>query len=182
MDPLITAEELTKFVGFSIDPDLAALAIAAASGIVRDHCGWSISIEQTTFVVDGNGSIVASLPTLRLIGVDAVRLNGVALTLADPLAGPFIPSTACTWSAVGQLFRAAGWPVRARCIEADVVHGFDVTPDTVRAVTLRMGALWMSNPQNYASRTVGGVTLTHDNRRTETFNDFDLAQLSGYRL
>lgn len=171
MDPLITADELGRYLQRTLDPDAAALAVASASGLIRDHCGWSISAETTTFVLDGSGTKILNLPTLRLVAVDEVRLFGTALDSAE-----------YSWTERGQLYCAAGWPPDFRAAAADVRHGYDQTPDAVRAVAFVVAAATMSNPAGtLASKTVGAVTHTYRDA-SAVLTELQQFQLSGYRL
>lgn len=169
MDPLITTAELNVYLQRTIDPEVAALAVASASGIIRDYCGWSISAETTTFVVDGSGTVLLNLPTLRLISVEEVRVNGA-------------PVTDYVWAARGQLWRAAGWPAEFRCAEADCTHGYEQTPDAVRAVGLSLAGAAALNPAgSLKSKTVGAVTHTYNDAH-DVLTELQAFQLSGYRL
>lgn len=183
MEPLVSVAELEKYIQRSVDPETGALAVAGASGIIRDFCRWPISIERVTFTVDGSGTVVCSLPTLRLVGVDEVRIDGVVVEFADYVALTSVPLTSYTWSENGQLYRPVGWPARARCIQADVVHGYDSTPDTIRAVGLKLAARSVENPVGLVLKTVGQVTRTFDSRTgSEDLSQLQMAQLAGYRL
>lgn len=179
MEPLITTAELGLYLQRTVDPDAAALAVANASGLVRDYCGWSISAETVTLTLDGSGTVLLDLPTLQLNGVTAVRLNGIALESPEdgwPTAEQY------TWSTRGQLYRAAGWPAGFRNVEADVVHGHDPTPDAVRAVVLGLAGAAAFNPGGaLVSKTVGAVTHTYRDA-PGVLTDLQAFQLSGYRL
>lgn len=176
MEPLATLAQLSRSLQRTVDPDAGALALAVASGIVRDYCGWSISEESVTFTVDGSGTQLQSLPTLHLTAVAEVRLFGQALTASD------VDAAGYEWSERGQLFRAIGWPNTFRCVQADVTHGYPVTPDGVLAVVLGLAGIGIPNPGgSLASKTVGGVTHTYRDVRGE-LTDLQVFQLSGYRL
>jgi len=148
-----------------LDEASAQLALDGASGLVRDWCGWGIAHAEETFVVDGTGSRVLLLPTLRLVSVEEVRVDG---TVLDP--------TTYTWSASGQLERAAGWPRRFRAIEVDCTHGYDPVPDALRLVVLELAARSYKNPERLAAKSVGGVSYTYD------LSELEMAQLGPYRL
>lgn len=181
MDPLISAEELALYLGRTdLIPDVLALAVASASGIVRDWAGWSITRETTTFVVDGSTTSLLSLPTLHLNGVTEVRVAGEVL---NPSATGWTSAEQYTWSARGQLFRACGWPCGFRSVEADVDHGYDIAPDAVRAVVFALAAAPAFTPGGSVllSKTVGAVTHTYRDTPS-TLTDLQAFQLSGYRL
>lgn len=172
MDPLVSEAELATYLGRSVGEEAATLAVATASGIVRDYCRWCISSEETTFVVDGSGTSLLGLPTLRLVEVAEVRIDGVVI---DP--------SEYSWSERGQLSRVAGWPARFRCVEADVTHGWSPTPDSVRAVVLALASSRSVNPEGLRSKTVGAVSKSYvvEAMRGD-LSDLQMSLISGYRL
>jgi hypothetical protein len=181
MDTLATVAELQKALQRTVDPEAGTLALRLASGIVRDYVGWSLSEETTTFVFDGSGHVLQSLPTLHLTAVAEVRLDGVPLVHA---ASNWPRAAEYTWSQRGQLYRPLGWPARFRVGEADVTHGYPPgqLPDAVLAVVLGLAGGVVSNPGNtLRSKTVGSVTHTYRDAPAE-MTPLQALQLSGYRL
>jgi hypothetical protein len=171
VDPLATTAELRRYLQRPIDEDVATLALASSSGLVRDYCGWSISYEETTFVVDGSGTTLLSLPTLYLVSVAAVSVNGIVL-----------PAGAYTWTERGQLHNAVGWPTGFRAVEVDCTHGYEQSPDAVRAVVLARAAVDAFNPGSaLASKTVGAVTHTYRDA-PDGLSALQAFQLDAYRL
>lgn len=151
MDPLATVGELENHLQREVDQGQGEQAVTLASGAVRAYCGWDLARESTTLYADGTGSSLLSLPTLYLIDVTALRIDGETV---DP-AGIDMP----TWSRKGQLFRWIGFP-RHAVVEADVVHGYNPIPDLVKLVVLDVAACNLNNPQQLASVTVGQVSKT----------------------
>ena len=86
---------------------------------IRNYCGWHVWPErQETLTVDGEGGVVLTLPTLRVVEVDKVTENG---TEADV--------DAYEWSASGDLKRVGGcWTTRWRGIAVELSHGYAVCP------------------------------------------------------
>lgn len=177
--PLVVAEDLAAYLQRDLDRSSAELAIDGAVGAAQTYCRWSLGAEATTFTLDGTGSTVLSLPTLRLVTVDAVRLDGVALESCPAGGGSTVQYG---WSAVGQLFRAAGWPKRPRCVEADVVHGYDPLPRSVRLVVLAVAGRLMNNFDGVTSKAVGAVSRGYDSGRPAELSELEEHLLSGYRL
>lgn len=165
MDPLVTPEELASYLQHDLDRATAELAIAGASGAVRGHCRWDLALAEQTFVVDGTGSRLLLLPTLHLVSVEEVRVDGQALE-ADEY----------TWSENGALERAARWPRKLRGIEVDCNHGHDPIPDLPRMVTLELAARQYDNPQRLSSKTVGGVSQGWE------LSELEMARLDPYVL
>lgn len=160
MIPLATVGELERHLQRVFDDQgRAEQALVLASGAVRAYCGWDLHLETTTFQVDGDGSQVLSLPTLHLIALDELRINGEVIGVTDaryPL-----------WSRKGQLFRAAGWAANLS-VEADVMHGYDPIPDLIKLVVLDLAGRQLSNPEGYSQKTVGVVSVTYAGSANES--------------
>ena len=145
MAALIDPADLSTYLGYEVDSDRATLAAELASGLIRAWCRWEISSETVTFICDGPGSKLLSLPTLALNAVAEVRVDSVALDVSD-----------YQWSARGQLIRNdCCWPSTMRSIAVDATHGYDVIPDAVKAVALALGSRATANPEQYNSVATG---------------------------
>lgn len=175
MDPLASAGELETHLRRTVDPTQAEQALALASGAVRAFCGWDIARESTTLTAEGSGTVVVSLPTLHLVAVSEVRVNGVALDI-DPIQW--------AWTSRGQLLRAGGWPRYAQ-IEVDCTHGFDPIPDLIKLVVLEHAARADSNPEGLIAATVGQVSRTWargDAAASRRLSELDQRLLSRYAI
>lgn len=169
MAALANAGDLSLYLGRFIDPDAAELVLAGASGVVRAYCGWNLSQETTTFIVEGNGSVILSLPTLNLGAVTAIRIGGLPVDLLTAPAPIVHPR--------GQLIWAASWPAGA-LIEVDATHGYVDTPDVIRLVVLTLAARLLNNPDDARTASVGSVTRTYDT----TLTALDMRLLDPFRL
>jgi hypothetical protein len=153
----------------------AGLALAGASGMVRDYLGWSVSAESTTFTLDGTGTPLLAVPTLRLTDVTEVRLDGVALA-----AGTW------TWSARGHVRRTAGvWPDTFRCVELDCSHGYDPVPDAVKLIVLSVATRAMTNPTEpgLILKTVGAISRRWNRAADDVaLTALETAVIDRYRL
>lgn len=166
MDPLVTVDELSAYLQRTVPAETGALAVAGASGAVRAHCGWDIAYEDgVQFELDGSGSRVLNLPTLHLIAVYAVYVNGEEL---DP--------DGYRWARRGQLYRDTPWP-RWQGVVADCEHGYAAIPDVVKIVTLGQAARYLANPEALKIAAVGSVQRTYAD-----LTSLDLALLDQYRL
>lgn len=166
MDPLASAEELASYLQNDLDRATADLLLAGASAMIRDECGWPISLQEgATLVADSTGSRLLLLPTLNLLTVAEVRVDGVALDTDQ-----------YTWSATGAVYRGAGWPAKFRSVEVDCDHGYDPSPDSVKLVALEVASRGYANPERVASRGVGGVSVSFN------LDPVDLARLDPFRL
>lgn len=167
------AEEFAGYMQRDLDRATAELALAGASGIVRGFCRWGLTREPAAVMtIDGNGSRVLNLPTLRLNAVESVTVEGTALDAAGYV-----------WSAGGQLYRDAGWPIGFRSVTAVVDHGYDTIPDDVRIVVCSLAARYYSNPERLRSKTVGATasTFTIDAAGHE-LSELEMTLIAGYRL
>jgi hypothetical protein len=177
VEALATVDDLAAYLrqaggAAGLDPAAAELALASASGVVRAYCRWCISAADETLTVDGDGSRLVSLPTLYLRGVLELRVGGAVV---DP--GGY------GWSQSGQIhLLGAGWPPGFRNIDADVMHGYEETPDPVRAAVVASAARQYANPQGLLSRTVGGVSEGFASAITDLQTGQQQALLAPYRL
>lgn len=168
MAALASAADLDLHLQRSIAPDVAALALAGASGAVRSYCGWGLLRETTTFTVDGTGSTVLDLPTLYLVSISDVLVDGLAINPDDvqPVVHPR-----------GQLVWANIWPNLTK-VEVEAVHGYDPVPDIAKLLTLTIAARIINNPDNLRSASVGTVTRSYDAKLTA----LDMRLLDQFRL
>lgn len=167
MESLVSGDDLSAYLQRDLDRSSAELTLAAASGAVRAYCRWNISEETTTMVLDGTGSVMLSLPTLRLTDVYQIRVDGVGLD-----------SDEYHWSRTGMISRRFIWPDRLGCVAVDVTHGWplDAMPDSVRAVVLGIAARCFANPHALTASTVGGTSRTFD------LTPVDMQIVAGHRL
>lgn len=168
MDPLITSGDLEAYLQRAVDAAPATLACQAASGAVRAHCGWDISYAPAaTLYAAGADSTVVGLPTLHLLDVTEVRVDGQA---ADPAV--------YRWTRRGQLYSGATTTIWSRWsrIEVDCSHGYDPVPDVVKLVALSIAARHYTNPEGVQWSAVGSVS------RTFNVTPLDASLLDAYRL
>lgn len=182
MDPLITVPELETYLQRTLDADRALQAVTDASGLVRAFCRWVIApSEDVTFILDGSGTVVQNLPTMHLTAVEEVRVH--TLPLINPEDDASVGDY--RWSETGQLQRVDGyiWPQLFRAVQADVTHGYDVTPDAVAAVCKALAASGYSNPEGLRSKTVGGVSRTFVYETMKgALSQLQFEQIGGYQL
>lgn len=103
-----------------------ALLLSGALLAARRYCGWHVIPElEESITVDGPGSPLLVLPTLRLVDLSALSEDGTVLDVAG-----------LEWSGRG-LVRKSGhtcWTGRFRGITATITHGFATAPDFNAAV------------------------------------------------
>lgn len=169
MSTLATEAELEIHLQRPVASDVAALALAGASGVVRGYCGWDLLREDTTLVLDGTGTLVLPLPTLLLIDVTEIRVDDVAIS-PDLTYQP-------KWTRRGQIFWAEGWAADAK-VEVDCTHGYDDVPDLIRLVALTVAARIVDNPTDVKAASAGSVSRTYDT----ALSALELRLLGPYRL
>lgn len=109
-------------------PLTEADARARAEAEVRAYCGWHIAPEQReTFVLDGSDADAQMLPTLKLVDVHTLALDGA----------PHDVET-LEWSTAGYLRLTGRFPARLRSISVDITHGYETMPLDVQAVVDRL--------------------------------------------
>lgn len=174
MAPLATAAELNTHLQRTVPGAQADLALAGASGAVRAYCRWGIDRATETLYGDGDGGSMLTLPTLHLVDVTEIRVDGEVVDLAV--------APAPIWSRRGQIFRRTLWPVNAK-VEVDCEHGFDPVPDLVRLVTLTLAAQILGNPDGVTSVRVGSVQRTWATSNGQNhMTDLHMRLLDNYRI
>jgi hypothetical protein len=172
VDALVPDDDLAAYLQRDLDRITAELALQAASGVVRDYCRWQISEETATFVVNGSGSTLLRLPTLRLTDVTEIRVDDEIIDAAE-----------YRWTEGGLIERPAyGCPRKFRCVQVDATHGWAIIPDAVRAVVLTLASRYYVNPENLLSKTVGSITRTFSASKGGDMDQMEFALLAGFRL
>ncbi|MGC4891084.1 hypothetical protein [Micromonospora sp. DT227] len=133
------------------DAATAQLLIDMVSAEIRSHCGWHITpIADDTVTVDGSGSQVLALPTMRLLDVVSLKERGVDVDVAG-----------VQWSEAGYLWRAAPWTSALRGVEVQISHGYAATPPELAAVVCGAAARAMANPSGVAREASGGESVSY---------------------
>ncbi|MFF1321442.1 hypothetical protein ACFVZZ_18750 [Streptomyces chartreusis] len=129
LDPLATAEDL-EARGFTVDPSEATLAttyLRIASAAVREAAGVPISRTTSTFTLEGTRGQRLRLPGLPIVSVDAVSIDGVAVTDYRLRSE--------------QLWRAGGWTgYEPSEVEVTQTHGLLEVPEDIVDLVCRMAA------------------------------------------
>ena len=152
LDPLLTPEHFAAGTNGVISPDDSRVPgiVGGASQAVRTYCGWHIApVISETLTVDGPGGSELTLPTLRVVAVREVRVEGVALAESD-----------YDWSESGQIrLRCGEWPRRYRAVEVDVDHGFDAPADVMQVVQ-QVATNAISSSMGATREQAGSVSIT----------------------
>lgn len=139
-------ENLSKLAGNAGAMQGFEEACAAALGFIERYCGWHVTPERTdTVTVDGNGLQVLQLPSLHVLNVERVELDGEELD-----------GSCFSWSDRGMLrLRHGVWPREFRNVTVTLRHGYKVCPD-IESVVAVLAARAVSTPTGVAAITVGG--------------------------
>lgn len=117
---LLTREDVAALI--EADPGFTDGQLDVAVAVVRSYCRWHIAGPRTEMLtLDGRGGTLLQLPTLHLVEVASVTVDGIEITDVD-------------WSTNGTLERRACWPVKRRSIEVEVTHGHERCPEDVAGV------------------------------------------------
>lgn len=163
MEPLIGIEQFTELMAGT---GLEEWRLNVASGAVRLYCGWHVApVLEETVSLDGDGGTVLILPTLRLVSLDEVRVQGVVA--AD-----------VQWSTHGVI--EGRWPKRRRSIEVDMRHGYDAPADLL-GVVLDAAARAVNSELGGHAETIGPFSFSASEGSTALF-DHELRVLDRYRL
>lgn len=142
--------------------------LAAVASAVRRRCGWHIGpVVDQTFTVDGRGAGWLVLPTLRMVDLLALTVDGAAQDV-----------TGVEWSHRGMI-RGIVSARRYRGVQVTIRHGFDDYDDLVQLVGNIAQRAQQLPDGNVAARTVGSVSYTY--REPGLFAG-ELEQLEPYRL
>lgn len=125
-----------------------------AEATVRAYCGWHVAPEVTeTIVLDGPGSGVLLLPTLRVVSIASVTEAGALLdpaTYAWSVAG-FVRRDPDTWHVELQ----ERWTSALRGIEVVLTHGYAEWPPELVGLLDGLAARVLAGPS--VLRQVGAV-------------------------
>jgi len=121
----------------SKDRPFLAFALDVASQMIRDHCGWFVGPAATdTLYLDGPGSHLLVLPTLRIVEVTAIRQSGQ----------PLDTSSYRVSRSTGMIRSSTPLSAEFGAIEVDLRHGYDAVPEPIVDLTLQMAARALGSP------------------------------------
>lgn len=175
MADFATSMELQNWLELdAINSAKANLALEVASSEIRSHCGWSISEETATLVLDGSGARTLWLPTLRLTAVTSVKVNGDPLTV----------DTQYDWTSYGKLIHRGCWPRKPRSVEVSFTHGYDEVPAVVKGVCLALAGRAYDNARGARAKTdtAGPFTESVSYMVTGGLSDLELKKLGPFTI
>lgn len=145
-DPLLNS---TDYASFKAKDE--AWFLGAAGETIRDYCGWHIYPVKSFTEIEaeiGNMGIIM-LPTLNLVSVEAVKINGLELANTD-----FRFSTAGYLTYLG----GVGRRVRGAKVIVDMTHGFLDLPKAVAEVGYELTGRTLEKPTGVVKHMTRGPT------------------------
>lgn len=169
-EPLLSPTDYAKFKAKD-----ETWFLGAAGETIRDYCEWHIAPIRSFINVRakiGSKGIIM-LPTLNLVSVEALRLNGAVLTSdvweADP-AGFLVYH-----GYAGR--RAYGHPV-----SVDITHGFEELPMAVAEVGFELTGRTVEKPSGVVKHMTRGPTDIDFLEFGAVLSDDQKARLGPYRI
>lgn len=162
-DLLATVDELRLFMDDpTLDEERSALLLRLAGGEVRAYTGNLFDyVEGEVRILNGTGTTVLLLPEVPVTDVTAL-FEAAGRSDEVELAGPLDTSPVWEWDEDGVIVRIDGgvFARRRRWYSVTNDHGFEVSPDEVKAVVLRMAAGVFDNPDGIRQETLGKYSYT----------------------
>lgn len=139
-----TPSELASYLQQDLDTATATLVLQVVSARFAELAHTRFEVTAVTYRTLIYGSPTLVLPFWPIVGVTAVRVNGVAVldyTRVD-----------------GTLYRVARfgscWSFPPDVAEADLTHGFAAAPDDVKGAVLESAGLAYQNPDRVMSESI----------------------------
>lgn len=163
MSQYATDSELASFLARNdLDASTANQALTIASGLFDDASGTAFAPTTSTYTIQALGRWWVVLPFGPVISVQAVRVNGVAVTDFTQIND--------------RLYRRGGFGVRGVFppdrLDVDYTYGYSAATNAVKGVVLESAAMAYETPNpavastqidDYAERMVpnlGGIRLS----------------------
>ena len=171
----LTAAAVATYTGGRLDEAAAQVWLPRGLARVRRWCGWSVTPVVTGDVVtlDGPGSRLLVLPTLKLGALTAVTEDGTTVDVGD-----------LQWSARGLVRKSSGasWSADYGSIVVTMTHGFDAAPDFDVAVLSVIDRMSLA-PSGGRPVSVGPFRWSEEDRPDGgAFTATERALLEQYRL
>jgi hypothetical protein len=156
------------------DDDETQNQLDAALAAARNYCGWHVTPEivDDTVTLDGTGTSVLVLPTLKVTDLTEVEEDGETLELTD-----------LSWSERGLILKKSGywWSALFRSITVTFSHGYNSAPDFESVIfsAIERGAF----SSDSAPRVIGPFQYSDPgNADAVLFTDSERAVLDRYTL
>lgn len=166
---LLTQEQFTRFQ--NKEPQWFLDAVAET---ITDYCHWHIAPvkAETNHVASVGGNGIVLLPSLHVVRVDALRLNGSVVdpTLYDVHEEGWIEFT-------GFLK-----PPRKLSVSVDFTHGYGTTPNAVAEVGFELAATVLEKASGIVTDLTRGPTVMKFKEFGVVLSENQEDRLNSYRL
>lgn len=175
---LMTVEEFATATGGALasTDNQIAWALAAVSQVVRDFCGWHVApVLECTYTGTGEGRFF-KLPCMGVTTVDALDVNGNALT-----AGAY------EWSDAGLIrLKCGSFPRAWRAVTANFAAGYEVA-GALGAVVVQMASNALAAAPGVREEHAGQVGISYNQTASGVSGgvrllETDKALLDPYRI
>lgn len=170
VDPLLNAADFRQFRSKS-----QSWFLGAVGETIRDYCGWHLApiISETNVEAKIGNMGIIMLPTLNLVSVEELRLNGVALS--TDVYGMSDAGYLTYHGFAGR--RAYGCTVRV-----DITHGYEELPKAVAEVGYELTARAMEKPAGILKAMTRGPTQMEFNEFGVVLSLDQKTRLGPYRV
>jgi len=146
-EPFVTSQEVT------ISPDDA---VDGASGMIRRLCGWHIWPQQTdTVQITPRGGEQLALPTLNLVSVSSITVNGDVLDLSSVTTWPSGVIERNPDQCDSRFWRDPDFWPRHGTVTVEFTHGYGTVPPEIKAVCQSLASRWPASASQWTRRKMG---------------------------
>lgn len=147
--PIVTLEEFqARTANAYTQTDKITAALAGASAVVRNACGWHVAPSMPCRATMDGGERRTFLPSMFVTNVSSVAVQGEDVT------------DACEWSRLGELRIHAYVPDRLRAVVCEYVAGVEAMED-LKALVTSVVQRAVGVTYGVSSETAGGVSITY---------------------
>ncbi len=172
----LTTAEVATYTKGRLDAGDSATQVWLDRGLAtaRRWCGWQVTpvVDDDVVTLDGPGSRLLVLPTLKLVELTAVDEDGTGLDVAD-----------LAWSSRGLVRKKSGacWSAEYGSIVVTMTHGFGEAKDFDLAVLSVIDRISLA-PDGGRPVSVGPFRWSEDRPEGGAFTAAEQAMLEQYRL
>ncbi len=175
--PELSVAGVAQYTGSALSEsdDETERLLAAALGLARRYCGWHVTpvLEDDEVTLDGTGTCLLVLPTLKVVELTSITEDGV--DLAEGISQ--------SARAPGCLFKESGglWTRGYSNIVVTYTHGYEEAREWQSAV-LSLVDRWSDLPAGGKPNVVGPFKWASESPVGEAFTATERYLLDSYRL
>lgn len=154
LPPLASPEDLAVKTGVAADDPALMLAMKRASDRFRGEVRHAVTeVTGDTVILDGTGSTSLFLPSVPVIAVRTVTVDGAEVT-------DYQVSTS------GMLRRKTGWPDGLGNVTVTYDHGYVEIPGDIQDAVLEQAELMLTVTPGVTQASVGGKSVSYGAQAT----------------